>query len=71
MITGNLFNNISTHVREYKTVLDSGSHSMDSGFLVLGPVSPSPGNFSGPESCFVFVLFAFNVKVSIILKMIQ
>ena len=45
---------------------------MDSGFLVLGPVSPSPGNFSpGPESCFVFVLFAFNVKVSIILKMIQ
>ena len=42
---------------------------MDSGFLVLGPVSPSPGKFSGPESCFVFVLFAFNIKVSIILKM--
>ena len=33
----------------------------------------SPGNFSGPESCYVFVGFAFKMKVSIInfLKIIQ
>ena len=31
----------------------------------------SRGNFSGPESCFVFVVFAFKIKVSIILKIIQ
>ena len=30
-----------------------------------------PGNFLGPESCFVFVVFAFKIKVSIILKIIQ
>ena len=29
----------------------------------------SPGNFSGPESCFVFAVFAFKVKVSKILKL--
>ena len=28
-------------------------------------------NFSGSESCFVFVVFAFKIKVSIILKIIQ
>ena len=31
----------------------------------------SPGNFSGPESCFVFAVFAFKIKVSIILKITQ
>ena len=31
----------------------------------------SPGNFSGPKSCFVFAVVAFKIKVSIILKMIQ
>ena len=31
----------------------------------------SPGNFSGPKSCFVFAEVAFKIKVSIILKMIQ
>ena len=29
------------------------------------------GNFSGPESYFVFTVFTFKIKVSIILKMIQ
>ena len=28
----------------------------------------SPGNFSGPESCFLFAAFTFKFKVSIILK---
>ena len=31
----------------------------------------SPGNFSGPESCFVFAAFTFKIKVSIILKIIK
>ena len=29
------------------------------------------GNFSGPESCFVFAVFAFKIKPSIILKIIE
>ena len=29
------------------------------------------GNFSDPENCFVFVVFSFKTKVSIILKIIQ
>ena len=29
------------------------------------------GNFSGPESYFVFTVFTFRIKISIILKMIQ
>ena len=33
-----------------------------------GPVSRSPGNFSGPDRCFVLVVFAFKIKVSIIFK---
>ena len=28
----------------------------------------SPGNFSGPDKCFVLILFAFKIKVSIIFK---
>ena len=30
-----------------------------------------PGDFSGPESCFVLAMFTFKIKVSIILKMIH
>jgi len=30
-----------------------------------------PGKFSGPESYFVFTVFTFRIKISIILKMIQ
>ena len=30
----------------------------------------SPSNFSGPKSCFMFAMFAFKIKVSVILKMI-
>ena len=33
--------------------------------------SKGPGNISGLESCFVFPMFTFKIKVSIILKMIQ
>ena len=33
--------------------------------------SKSFGNFAGQESCFMFVELVFNIKVSIILKMIQ
>ena len=29
----------------------------------LGPVLESPCNFLGPESCFVFVVFAFKIQV--------
>ena len=35
------------------------------------PVSQKYHNFSESESCFVFVVFAFKIKVSIILKIIQ
>ena len=31
-------------------------------------LSRSPDNYSGPESCFVFVAFTFKIKVLIILK---
>ena len=31
----------------------------------------SPGNFSGPESCLMFAVFAFKIKVSTTLKMIR
>ena len=34
-------------------------------------VLESPVNLSGPKSCFAFVVFAFKIKVSIILKIIQ
>ena len=37
----------------------------------LGPISRKSHNFSESESCFVFVVFAFKIKVSIILKIIQ
>ena len=30
-----------------------------------------PDNFLGPKSCFMFAVFVFKMKVSIILKMIQ
>ena len=36
-----------------------------------GQFIESPDNFSGPKSCFMFALFTFKIKVSIILKMIQ
>ena len=35
---------------------------------VPGVFLESPGNYSGPESCFVFVAFTFKIKVLIILK---
>ena len=38
---------------------------------VWGPFLESPDNFSGPKSCFMFAVFAFKIKVSIILKTIQ
>ena len=31
----------------------------------------SPGNVSGPESCFLFVVFVFKIKVEIVLKIVQ
>ena len=39
--------------------------------MIWGPFLESPGTFSGPESYFVFVMFAFKIKVLIILKIIQ
>ena len=39
----------------------------NSGLSVL----ESPVNLSGPKICFAFVVFAFKIKVSIILKIIQ
>ena len=38
---------------------------------VWSPFLESPDNFSGPKSCFMFAVFAFKIKVSIILKTIQ
>ena len=38
------------------------------------PFLESPGNFldfSGPESCFMSAAFAYKIKVSVILKMVQ
>ena len=39
--------------------------------MISGPFLESPGNFSGRESCFVFVVFAFKIKASIVLKIIE
>ena len=36
-----------------------------------GPFLDSPGKVSGPESCFMFFVLVFNIRVLIILKMIQ
>ena len=36
-----------------------------------GPFLESPDTFSCPQSCFVFVVFSFKVKVTISLRMIQ
>ena len=36
--------------------------------LGLGLFLESPGNFYGPESCFLFAPFTFKIKFSIILK---
>ena len=36
-----------------------------------GPFLESPGNFSGPKTCFLFVVFLFKVQISIILKIIE
>ena len=48
-----------------KSEVDNNHRDLD----FLGPVLP--GNFLGPESCFVFVVFAFKIKALIILKIIQ
>ena len=39
----------------------------DPTFRLRGLFLESPENVSGPEVCFVFVMFLFTVKVSIIL----
>ena len=36
-----------------------------------GPFLESADNFSGPKSCFMFAVFAFKIKVLVILKIIQ
>ena len=36
-----------------------------------GTFLESPDNFSGPEGCFMFAVYAVKIKVSIILKIIQ
>ena len=40
-------------------------------FWDWGPFLEGPDNHSGPKSCFMFVVFAFKIKVSIILQVIQ
>ena len=47
---------------------------LDRGYIISGSWGLflySPCNFSGPESCFVCAVFAFKIKVLIILKTIQ
>ena len=44
---------------------------LSSGLRARGPYLESPGNFSGPESCFMFAVFAIKIKVLIILKMVK
>ena len=36
-----------------------------------GPFLENPDNFSGPESCFVFVVLAAKIKVKLLLRMIH
>ena len=38
---------------------------------VLGPVSITPDNFSGLKSAFMFPVFAFKTKISILLNIKQ
>ena len=47
-------------------------YKLNSGKLrVSGPFLESPENVSGLKSCFMLNVFAFKIKVSIALKMIQ
>ena len=39
--------------------------------LSWGLFLESPDNFLGPESCFRCAVFAFNIKISVVLKIIQ
>ena len=41
---------------------------LHSSLVPRGLFPESPGNFSGPESSFVFVVFAFKIEVSVIFK---
>ena len=57
------------HGRESHRILNTA----DSGwtFSNLGRVSRKSRNFSGPRSWFIFAMFAFKIKVSIMLEMRQ
>ena len=39
--------------------------------MTRGPFLESPDNFSCPKRCFMFAVFAFKIKVSLIFRMIQ
>ena len=49
----------------------SGAVILRTNLITWGPLMESPDNFSGPKSCFTFSVFAFKIKISIILNMIQ
>ena len=54
-------------------ILEFEERKVSYSILVLskGLFAESPGNSLGPESCLVFAMFVFKIKVSIVLKMIQ
>ena len=57
--------------RSSKIFVEHARHVAKIWFRTRGLFLESLDNFSGSESCFVFVVFAFKIKVSIILKIIQ
>ena len=57
-------NNLSGWKRTFKLIANDGLGSR--GLFLDGP-----DNFSGPKSCFMFAVFVFKMKVSIVLKVIQ
>ena len=62
---------VALQVSEESVIVKKYEFYINSTVLSRGLFLERPGDFSGPESGFVFAMFTFRIKVSIILKMIQ
>ena len=62
---------VALQVSEGSVIVKKYEFYINSTVLSGGLFLERPGDFSGPESCFVLAMFTFKIKVSIILKMIH